>query len=514
MMMNLIWFFFLVLLSWAGQSPAQDSPPPDIWPLQPGWAAEYRHSQMSFRMFAFYEGETELAGEPVFSVQLVWLGDFLRRYRYYFSWSPTRDLLFHGMECLEDAEASYWNPPVLYLDLPLEEGKEWESIVTLFTSQDRSGEGTPEHHRFSITAIPDVETPAGTFDCVHLDDHPLRGESMGGDWYSPGIGLVKMDFGNTGQLELVAWTLDGWESLPSVGETITLNFEWKPGMSMLVEKSSYKESMNGEQADTTMVSLSYRLEVGRLPSGMLIHTTDLVFDLPPVESGDEEEIELRDGLMRLANLSPNYIVDDEGNFEALAGAQALRDSILTVLRDLFSKNEEFDPVVWQSVENMISPETTEMFAAQEWTQLVGTWIGLEADIGYVYEYWDSAPSPVLPQIEVPMLVLVAATEKCPCEEGKYKNDCVKLVMTAHSDPEVSKQVMMSFFSQFPDSLEIPDFEPPTVRNSVALITDIKTMRPYSLETEQYVSVSFPNEQGQLQRGRQLKRESYQFFYDR
>jgi hypothetical protein len=418
------------------------------------------------------------------------------------------------MECLEDGEASFWNPPILYLDLPLEDGKEWNSVVTLFSSLDRGGEGTPEHHRFSVDAAPGTKTPAGTFDCLHLDDVPLLGESLGGDWYSPGIGLVKMDFGSTSQLELLAWSQDGWESLPGIGEVVALNFGWEPGLSMLVEKRGYSERTSGERADTTAVSLNYRIEVGRLPSGMLIHTTDFDFDWATGGGETEEEVGFRSALMRLANLSPDYIVDDEGNFEALAGAQALRDSILTVLRELSSRDEDFDPTVWQSVEEMISPETTEMFAAQEWTQLVGTWIGLEADIGHVYEYWDRAPSPVLPEIEVPMLVLVAATERCPCTERDFRNDCVKLVMTAHSDPEVSRQIMMTFFSQLPDSSVIPAFEPPTIRNSVALITEIETMIPHSMETEQFVSVTYPDEQGRLQSGRQLKRESFRFIYDR
>jgi len=135
------------------------------------------------------------------------------------------DLYLHGSENLTSAFFAAYDPPLLWLDLPLSAGKTWTRTVGVCGA----GESPPcpfsATYMFTIVAQTTVTVAAGTFDAFQLQveslppvparafDGTLHRASVGGgvlqveEWVSAGTGIVQYRHIPTGTIfELTAFT--------------------------------------------------------------------------------------------------------------------------------------------------------------------------------------------------------------------------------------------------------------------------------------------------------------------
>jgi hypothetical protein len=147
--------------------------------------------------------------------------------RNYWTETPDGDLLFWGFyRSVEDVGVRY-DPPIAFLDAPLEVGRTWQATTTP-TYLPKQREGEPFVLEFAVHSYGPRTVPAGTFDAweigyeasedqaeiatsLELDvtgrrlSHGTRG-SGAGDWWTLGIGRIAQGLGSY-RYELVSFEL-------------------------------------------------------------------------------------------------------------------------------------------------------------------------------------------------------------------------------------------------------------------------------------------------------------------
>jgi hypothetical protein len=127
----------------------------------------------------------------------------------FWSVSEEGDLLLWGFDRTLEGIGFLYDPPVAWVDAPLEPGKEWTQDFSIYSLQDGSyvGEG---RYVFHVRSAGDVEVPHGTYYAYEVEatgsmewDQPLSLSACGlrnvtvrtTDWWSEGIGRIRYDSG-------------------------------------------------------------------------------------------------------------------------------------------------------------------------------------------------------------------------------------------------------------------------------------------------------------------------------
>ena len=109
---------------------------------------------------------------------------------------------------------SVFDPPILYLDLPLAHGKTWECQSTRYTESDTIS----EHHRFKVEKKT-IEISGKHLNTFYVLDDPISGENLGGDYSLPGFGPVAFDFpADDLKLRMTGNSVEGFDPKLGVGE--------------------------------------------------------------------------------------------------------------------------------------------------------------------------------------------------------------------------------------------------------------------------------------------------------
>ena len=110
-------------------------------------------------------------------------------YELYCSLDGEGNLLLHGHWRRDTGEAALFDPPLLYVDVPLVPGKSWGGSSTQYADLEGSGPGLPIQYAYAVKEVEEVALPGGTFTAYRLG---LAGSAMLDRWYSEGIGAVQL----------------------------------------------------------------------------------------------------------------------------------------------------------------------------------------------------------------------------------------------------------------------------------------------------------------------------------
>ena len=509
----------LLSLTSLGVSAWAVAPAVDPWPLEPGWAIrlEFPESRGSSYLLQYYEGDTyEIAGRETDVVYTDNFGFGLGQHAGFYSRNEEGDLFLHGNLNLVSGEAEVFDPPVLYLDLPLKVGKTWEVDCRLYDNLDLEGEGQRQHLIMKVAAWDTVTTRAGVFPAWNTVCEVIEGDGLGTDWFAPGVGPVRGSAGQGGPLfDMVDLSREGIWGLEGMGAPVSLTFAWQPGVPISVSKFGYRVRQSSSGADTIRAHLEYILEFNRLPTGYLVHMADLDVGGPPLDGAAGGQ-GIQDLVARLSRAMPDFLISREGFFMGLAGAEAGLEATFEFFEDVLAEANEDESATRETMaalRGIMTPEVYEAMTAEEWNKLVGTWVGIEGETGALFEGTMSVPVPMLQGQEIPLDFQFAVAETCPCEEDGAKDDCVRLVYTSRTDPEAARESVTAIMQSLGgEELEELDFDSLKVTTSIQTVLEPESMRLHRIIYEKAVKLEMAGPDGEAEPGEQIETEWYYFTY--
>lgn len=356
----------------------------------------------------------------------------------------------------------YWyDPPMLYLELPLHPGQVFEAQSTFYGPAHPEGEF--QHHRLTVDEV-ELETPAGTFNVLRMSDDPIAGSSNGEDYFHPTLGMIGTRNGTTGELRTLVSHTDGYpdDSL-GWGEEVTPVFGWKPGMSWKIQRRVVIYPEESEEVEPIVGDYEYTIAAEMLPQDMLIRRGDfgIPYEFDPAELGEDfsKLMELMDAV------KTRHVVDSEGRFQVLASKKQQEETAKLIFETIQDLEAEGDIAQFQELlgplAGMIDPQFLEQAAAMEWNYMVGNWVGTTFTLGSVVPFTYSNPAGRLWNLDIPMNAILMATGQRPCEEDGEGDDCLEILMSG-------------------TSADAPGLEHVTMRNSVRILMDPEGMFPHKL----------------------------------
>jgi hypothetical protein len=181
-------------------------------------------------------------GRRAHSLYHVRTGPLAQVYENYWTVNEDGDVFLNGARNLSLGLEFAYSPPILWLDAPLAPERTWTSTVMVYASLEGEGEGQgPIEIPRGVFFAGDVTVPAGVFFAFGVSgtgaevakqvrpgigllgsresDVGLRSERLGGefgDWYSDGVGVVKLR-------ETAEFALTHWQEPPS---NATVQVSW------------------------------------------------------------------------------------------------------------------------------------------------------------------------------------------------------------------------------------------------------------------------------------------------
>ena len=502
-MLRILIVAFILLVSPVQAQPPKDQDP---WPMTPGWSILSRLENEAEGLFQirWYNGETmEFAGHEVMVISEEWYGNTIGRGASFLSRNAEGDVFFHGLLYGPTGEVLVFDPPLLYLDLPLSVGKTWEVDTRRFDDVELSGDGVPERLIMTVEALEDIATPTGVRPAWKIVCEVIEGDGMGTDWFAPGQGLVRFSSGQDGPLwRVAAMTWEGPYSLPGIGDPVALEFGWKPGLKMAVLENSTEVEIRGDVADTSGSSVEYFLEVNRTPMGLLIHQTGIHLELPDSLAGDQDVAAAQALLARMERANPDFLVDRKGEFQRLMLTSSHIDSLFAIVETAL-KTVGGDSVATDStltaMRDNLTPAVIEAYTASEWNQLIGSWSGAEAETGVIYDGRSVTDFTLMPGVKVPVRFMAAVAEPCPCNETDTNQECVRLISSSRIDAEAFQEIMNEFLEKFgpehPDHLGFDQF---SMTTDIVIIMEPDNMHPHEFHLFKHVKMDVVDAHGNLE----------------
>ncbi|HJU64157.1 MAG TPA: hypothetical protein VJ596_00710 [Gemmatimonadaceae bacterium] len=278
-------------------------------------------------------------------------------------------------------------------------------------------------------------------------------------------------------------------------DSVSLRFAWPVGMSARVEHEWSRVQQSAARRDSTLVRSGYRLRVAPHPEGRLIQIDSFQLrqsDGVRKPGGDAGE-EL---LARIGSLLPSSIVSAGGEFRRIANIGTVKAALDSLLAPMRRDLATAPPQLKALLERASSQEALTASAAQEWNILVGTWVGVDWEIGALYEYSAKEPIPYLPGQQVTMNYEFAAAERvaCPGEEGR---GCVELVMRSQPDSTELATVVRGFLESVApkERAAIAGLRSMRMLNELTVITNPSTLAPHWVELIRFTEMAVPASRG-------------------
>lgn len=273
------------------------------------------------------------------------------------------------------------------------------------------------------------------------------------------------------------------------GDTVSLSFAWPAGLQGGVELTRVRiqgSALRG--ADTSALRTTYSLSTSEVEDGILVEVSD--FTVPGLPEGDATQT----GIALLSSFSPNYVLGRSGELLRVDGIEELLASMRTLLDSTFTDVEA--PAMRETMNGMISEQSMLALLSQEWTGLIGAWVGAQLEVGSLYELETQEPLPLPGNPVVPFRYEFGVIDRVPCDEADATESCVELVMRSFPDPQFMKQFMVDFTeSMRADVPGVPEmvFNDFSVFTETVVVTNPATLVPRTLRITQSVEGSITAE---------------------
>lgn len=191
--------------------------PYNFRPLDPGLGWEYL-SQTAETWRTSVQGEQEVLGVTTTALLHIVSVPETQYVRNYWTVDVDGNVFLHGAENLSAGFVASYDPPILWLDVPLSVGKTWSTNYQIYYSLDGTNPGDPGMTIMLVEDEADVTVPLGTYHCFGVSheefkaatDKEGRTYNLLGfairsldkresnkallEWFSDGTGQVQMDF--------------------------------------------------------------------------------------------------------------------------------------------------------------------------------------------------------------------------------------------------------------------------------------------------------------------------------
>ena len=274
----------------------------------------------------------------------------------------------------------------------------------------------------------------------------------------------------------------------------TFKFNWPIPGRVQVTDTAFKEGKTGKTR--------YVLEISRMPDGgAKVKFTD--YEFLELEGFDLESAVMQKALapvLAMAKLIPSFEIDRAGNLIEVMGMEAAIEELLQL--------EEDEAVRAQIAKALKAPEfatTMEAAAASYWQQWVGYWIDLDLARG---EVRDGEQESTFLGVTVTQSVTIKNLGESLDYPGKTHlkleattggEALVKAVITALREVETRA-------GRNPNGIPVDLVEQGEKSSIVELVTDVKTLMPVYVKTEEIAKVKPKGEELRTQ----IERHEYEF----
>ena len=299
-------------------------------------------------------------------------------------------------------------------------------------------------------------------------------------------------------------------------ETLTLRFGWSPGLAGTVDLEQRIVRRGQGPSDTDIqIRTSYGLDVSEHPDGLLVSYTDgrLVSMDSENELAPDNPLETLYGA--LAGVQSGYVVSPEGELLEMLGAEEAAAAFQQVLGPWADSARAIPEMSqWlQAFEGMLTPDAMVNAAADHWGSLVWSWAGEELGVDLVYEFETEEPSPLLPDVLIPMRYEFGFLERVPCTDEATEVACVRVEIRSYPDPDTATRLLQDFLERMAASMgggtvAVHEFEQ---ENLVTVVTRPESLIPYSLVTSKSISGSMTID-GEINQISRLDHSTWSFRY--
>lgn len=286
-----------------------------------------------------------------------------------------------------------------------------------------------------------------------------------------------------------------------------LQFKWPEGLDARVETVRSREQQTG---DTTKPARSikgtYRMRVRGHADGIVVRNEEF--------SGLQANDVILNGMGMedlVASLVPSTVVTREGEFVRAEDTAAVTRLLKEMFEPFLSGKEELPPQFKEVFQQLASEDYLNATAAAEWYSLVAAWLDFPVS-DEVLEEDVEEPSPVLPDVMIPMKVTQRMVEKGECTRGGVRYECGVFEMRSDVDPAALEGIMkrlLEGMKELAEAFKLDRFEMVTI---VRVKLETGTMLPHELHTTRTVNVSMSAPGVPSMSTRQVERRASTFSY--
>ena len=259
-----------------------------------------------------------------------------------------------------------------------------------------------------------------------------------------------------------------------LGKPVAVTFNWPVGLTATVEAERTRTRTTPAGPQSQGSGLRYRMRVDAHPRGRVIGF-DSFEPLRTVFTRDQraefEEI--------LARMLPSVIVSPKGEFLGVTDLSKMRAFLRGMLEDMKAKSASVPPDAQTIIDGLTSEEVLTNLAAQDWELFAGVWAGYRGKIGEFTEADSEEPSPVVPDLMIPMRTRFGAARQAPCEPGRPADSCVVMELRSSVAPGGMETVMKALMGNAAAAQGVT-FERFDVVTEITAIVDPATARPYRI----------------------------------
>jgi hypothetical protein len=247
-------------------------------------------------------------------------------------------------------------------------------------------------------------------------------------------------------------------------------------MTATIETERSKTQATPAGHKTSGAGIRYRMQVAAHPQGRLI-TYDQFEPLRTLFKGNEP-VALES---LLSSMVPSLVVSNRGDFVRVTNIDRIRGFIQQMLDDLKAKTggAAIPPNVQTMLNDLASEKVLSNLAMQDWDAFAGAWAGYTGRIGELKEMDSQEPSPVVPDMLIPMRTSFGAVRQTPCGPGHAPDSCVVMQLRSVIAPGAMQTVIRRLMDGAKD-MEGIAFDRFDVTTEINAIVEPATGKPYKI----------------------------------
>jgi hypothetical protein len=282
-----------------------------------------------------------------------------------------------------------------------------------------------------------------------------------------------------------------------------LRFNWPTDLTARVETEKTRERQTGTTTKSTTTRFSYRMRAVPDSRGLQINYEQFTLDgVPPREAAGAADL--------ISAMVPSLIVDDRGQFVGVRDIAALKTAMTAIFEPLQKTHADMPAGLNDLLSKLLDEEVLTSLAGQEWQLLVGAWHGLPLTPER-FEMQTAEPSPLWPDVKVPMKVTGGMVETGTCPRSGARIDCAVFEMRSAVDQAAMGSIMKRLFEGVKD-MDAVKYERMDVVTAIRIRLETHTMVPHELTMTKTVemTVTAPRE-GRMEL-KQIDRRTSRFVY--